>query len=229
MTIVTFPTAKETETAQNFADTVTYERYYADRLRLENGVTRQLDAALKGIAGRSKAKTKLDKINFLLGQDYWITGAGIIKSKEETPTEAELEVPIVPEPTPEAKVSAELMAIDPKVATKHYPLLQWIEAKKADPEAIVMVQDQGDNRCWITFAGDATITAKLLHLMKNEVWFGDQCFDLVRIGKTAFSAFSSRLKDKGYRAINPLTQDDRPSTGNRLETIRNVRRSRGII
>ena len=194
MAITTFPTAKETETANNFADIPTYERYYSDRLRMENTVTRHLDSALKGIQGRSVAKTKLEKINLLLSQDYWITGAGVIKSKEETPT--------VPELTPEAKVSAELMEIDPQTVTKYFSLLQWIETKKTDPDAIVMVQDQEDNRCLITYAGDAMIAANLLHLMRNEAWFGDQGFDMVRIGKSAFPAFSLRLSDIGYRVVS---------------------------
>lgn len=206
MTIATFPTAKETETAQNFAGILTYERYYADRLRLENSVTRQLDAVLKGISGRSEAKTKLEKINFLLGQDYYID-AGIIKSKRGCETEETEQEAIVPEsspePTPEAKASAELMQIDLDVV-REPALRQWVEAKKADPEAIVMVMDRNDNRLLTTYAGDATIAARLLHLKKDEVWFGDQCFERVQIGKQAFNPFSVRLKDKGYRVIQPL-------------------------
>jgi len=203
-TIPTFPTAKETEkSTAGFADIHVYELYYPDRLRCENMVCRNLDKSLNGIPGRSAARTKLEKINMLMAQDFTIAADGLVYEKND-PRALKAVAPVKPEETEDDRDNATLMAIDPQVATKHYPLLQWIEAKKADPEAIVMVEDQDDNRCWITFAGDATIASRLLHLMKNEVWFGDQGFDLVRIGKCAFSAFSSRLKDKGYRVINPL-------------------------
>jgi hypothetical protein len=204
-TIATFPTRKETErSTAGFADIHVYERYYQDRLRCENMVCRNLDKSLNGIPGRSAARTKLEKINFLMAQDFTIGVDGIVYERND-PRAAAAVTPIAPVETEDDRDNATLMEIDPKVATKHYPLLQWLECKKTDPRAIVMVEDQDDNRCWITFAGDAAIASRLLHLMKNDVWFGDQGFEMVRIGKGAFSAFSSRLKDKGYRVISPLT------------------------
>jgi hypothetical protein len=204
-TIATFPTRKETEqSTAGFADIHVYERYYQDRLRCENMVCHNLDKSLNGIPGRSAARTKLEKINMLMAQDFMIGADGIIYEKSD-PRVLEAVAPIVPEETADIKAAkkatAVLMDIVPKVVS--IPLTEWAEAKKANPRAIVLVEDITDRRCLITYAGDALILGQRLHHKLDDVWFGDQSFDLVRIGKTALEPTRLRLKHHGFEVIVP--------------------------
>jgi hypothetical protein len=213
-TIAQFPTYEETKVANvkgyynhegstiHFAGIEVFERYQNTRLGLENSISRHLDKALNGIPGRSAARTKLDKINFLLAQDYTIGADGIVYEKND-PRAAEAVAPTVPEETEEDRDNATLMEIDPQVAEQHFPLSQWIEGKKQNPRAIVMVENNEDPRCLLTYAGDAAIASKLLYLRKGDAWFGDQGFDKVEIGKGALPSFRLRLKDHGYEVIAP--------------------------
>jgi len=121
VTISVFPTYKEISTPvylggishqEIFENVFVSESYEQDRENLESTVTKLIDAGLNGIKGRSAAKTKLQKINFLLehGCGYYFNSEGKISRKG---SEQSAEYDFYGNTTPPATQPATPIAVKP--------------------------------------------------------------------------------------------------------------------
>ena len=112
VTITVFPTYKEISTPvyrggipsqEIFENHFVSESYQQDREKLESTVTKLIDAGLNGIKGRSAAKSKIEKTNYLLehGFGYYYNSDGKISCKgSEQPADCDF-YGNVPEVSPE--------------------------------------------------------------------------------------------------------------------------------
>ncbi len=147
VTITLFPTYKEISVLPVyfggkgyqavFENSIVSESYDRDRENLESMVTKFIDVSLNGIKGRSAAKTKLQKINFLLehGCGYYFSSNGKITRKgSEQSAECDFygnTTPIAAAPTPIAVKPAPIAAAPTPIAVKPAPI-----AVKPEPAPI---------------------------------------------------------------------------------------------
>lgn len=104
----------------------------------------------------------------------------------------------------EIAATAEVMRdINPEGAID--PLYAWHVSKRKNPSAIVLVQDT-DPRCLTTYAGDALMLARLLHISLCETWFmrgpsDEVAIAKVQVGKGSAKPIDLRLKERGIKLI----------------------------
>lgn len=148
------------------------------------------DLLIEGkVPGRSKVKTRDEKIELLMAQTW-----GYQEAKAEAAPE--------PEATPELEntATAETLKIDPAAACAS--LSDWIVTKQRHPRAIVMVVDVNDPRCAVTYAGDALLLNRLFYTELTHTYFGGTTsIARCRISQGSTSAFALRLKDKGIELV----------------------------
>lgn len=147
MTINTFPTYKEAESAQyhvNFSNHAVGESYGIARMRIEDRPCSLLNGGMRGIPGRSAAKTKIQKVNFIMEYDlgYYRDSDGIICHKDNDYYEykAAPEAAPAPEVTPDRPRSQKV----------------WADLKVTRPATIVLVNNEDHPTSLLTYGDDAT-------------------------------------------------------------------------
>lgn len=180
------------------------------------------------VSGRSKAKTRSEKIQLLMAQ-MW--GYQALQTEETTP-EPEIstttECPYCTDPECTSTENYRCYICDPKrpeefiypaqeaesAATeeviKHYSsgitelpgVSSWAFAKKRISNAIVTVDDPEDQHCLVAYAGDAMLLSRLLFTKLTEQHFdGVGAIARTRFDRELLMVFSVRLENQGIRIV----------------------------
>lgn len=216
VTITVFPALKEINTPvylggisykEIFENHFVSETYVDDREKLESTVTKLIDAGLNGIKGRSAAKTKIEKTNYLLehGYGYYYNSEGKITRKgSELPSECDFYGYVTEPATQPATKLATPIAVD-RVVEVNLPYMDrtvasWWNVRNTDSDKVSVVGDSRDpaeTTYYCCYGSDALKIASATNYKTTDIRMGDKSIPVFTLRKSDTRMLTETLKAAG--------------------------------